>query len=291
MKCKICNKKSKNFLSLCRHVKSFHNFSILEYYQKYENFIIPKCKCGKLCKYKNGLNFYKSCGDDECVFLVRSMSMSKESRKKASENLKALRKRGIGNLTHKKSIPCEKVKKKLMDNNISFVEEFMPLSDRLFRIDIAFPDKKIGIEINGNQHYNNDGTLKKYYQDRHDLITSEGWELYEYHFSIAYNSNLDDLINMLKNKHSLSKFDYTFYIKQKKLRRSREDYFKIKNKNRDIEQQKYIPLIMNSNINFSKFGWVGKVAKILGIPTQHVNKWMKKYMLEFYENNCFRRNS
>lgn len=290
MECKICNRDSKNFLSLCRHVRSYHNLGVVQYYEQYENFNIPKCKCGNSCKHNKGLNFYKSCGNDECIFLVRSAAVTEENRNKASENLKALRKRGIGNFIQKKSVPCEKVKEKLSANNISFVEEFMPIDNRLFRIDIAFPNKKIGIEINGNQHYNLDGTLKKYYQDRHNLIEAAGWELHEYHFSIAYNSNLDDLINILKNNYSLDKFDYSFYIKPKKISRSRKEYFKIKNENWDIEQQKYIPLILNSEIEFSKFGWVGKVAKIICIPSQHVNKWMKKYMLDFYENKCFHRN-
>lgn len=33
----------------------------------------------------------------------------------------------------------------------------MPLDDRSFSLDIAFPEKKIGIEVNGNQHYERNG--------------------------------------------------------------------------------------------------------------------------------------
>ena len=80
----------------------------------------------------------------------------------------------------KKSIPCEKFKNILKSNKISFVEEFTPLIDRMFSIDIAFPDKKIGIEINGNQHYSSDGQLKPYYKDRHDLIEKKGGNYTKY---------------------------------------------------------------------------------------------------------------
>ena len=59
-----------------------------------------------------------------------------------------------------KSIPCEKVKEFLTNNGIKFVEEWVPLDGRNYSIDIAFPDKKIGIEINGNQHYDRNGKLK-----------------------------------------------------------------------------------------------------------------------------------
>lgn len=113
--------------------------------------------------------------------------MSKEAKDRASVRLKNLRKNGVGNLTHKKSKPCEHLKTLLVERGIRFTEEFLPLSDRLFRIDIAFPNEKIGIEINGNQHYETNGTLKKYYQERHDLIEKSGWKLFELHYSVVYN--------------------------------------------------------------------------------------------------------
>lgn len=70
-----------------------------------------------------------------------------------------------------KSVPSENLKSYLRSLDIEFVEEYNPLADRFFSIDIAFPNLMIGIEINGNQHYNKDGTLSSYYQERNDLIT------------------------------------------------------------------------------------------------------------------------
>lgn len=90
------------------------------------------------------------------------------------------------------SIPCEKLKQKLIELKINFTEEFQPLLHlkRFFSIDIAFPEHKIGIEINGGQHYDTNGSLKPYYQDRHDLICSNGWKLYEIPYHKAFNLNL-----------------------------------------------------------------------------------------------------
>lgn len=48
--------------------------------------------------------------------------------------------------------------------------------------------------------------------------------------------------------------------------------------------------LLDSNIDFSKFGWVGKASKIIGITPQKVNQWMKRNMLEFYNDKCFKRN-
>jgi hypothetical protein len=88
------------------------------------------------------------------------------------------------------SAPCEYLKQFLQSNNIEFISEYMPLLNRMFSIDIALPTYKLGIEVNGNQHYNKDGTLKSYYQERHNLIESDGWILIELHYSSCYNENI-----------------------------------------------------------------------------------------------------
>lgn len=95
------------------------------------------------------------------------------------------------------SEPCELLKRKLREAGIKFSEEYRPLAKRFFSIDISFPDKKIGIEVNGNQHYNPDKTLKKYYQDRHDLIIESGWILIELPYIEVFR---DDIVQEIKSK-------------------------------------------------------------------------------------------
>jgi len=95
-----------------------------------------------------------------------------------------------------KSVPCEFLKDKLKQNGFEFIPEYTPLQTRAFSIDIAFPEIKLGIEVNGNQHYNKDGTLKTYYQNRHDLIQADGWKLLELHYSSIYKEDLFDRIYM-----------------------------------------------------------------------------------------------
>ena len=62
-------------------------------------------------------------------------------------------------------------------------------------MDIAFPDKQIGIEINGNQHYERNGDLKPYYKDRHNYLECMGWKIYELHYKIPYSDKILDIIN------------------------------------------------------------------------------------------------
>lgn len=55
-----------------------------------------------------------------------------------------------------------------------------------------------------------------------------------------------------------------------------------------IDKRKY--LIINSNVNFNKIGWVQKISEIIKISPQKVNIWMKKHMEEFYKE-CYKRKS
>ena len=102
---------------------------------------------------------------------------------------------------HLKSPPCEFLKKIFRESGLVFIEEYVPLTDRAFSLDIAFPEKKIGVEVNGNQHYDKTtGLLAPYYKERHYLIEGAGWRLVELHFSMVYDKGfIGGLINDLKN--------------------------------------------------------------------------------------------
>lgn len=189
-----------------------------------------------------------------------------------------------------KSVPCEKLKGFLKESGINFVEEWQPLVNRFYSIDIAFPDKKIGIEVNGNQHYNRDGTLKEYYQKRHDEICNEGWTLYEIHYSQCHTPSI-----VLNNLKLGVQPDYTEYFKILEEKRKhaelnapmqRGEKMKINN---NKKYEKTIEDLKNSNIDFSNFGWVSKAAVVIGIKPQKVSNWMKRHMKDFYESNCFKR--
>ena len=108
-----------------------------------------------------------------------------------------------------KSIPCEKFKFFLNQKNVKFIEEFRVLEERYFSLDIAFPEKMVALEINGNQHYKPDGKLKPYYQERHDLIEAAGWKVIEIHFSLCYNEEyIENLIKTICEIPAVNDFDY-----------------------------------------------------------------------------------
>jgi hypothetical protein len=48
-------------------------------------------------------------------------------------------------------------------------------------------------------------------------------------------------------------------------------------------------LILNSNIDYSKFGWGVHLSKLLNITPQKSKKWVQKNMPAFYKEKCYRK--
>jgi hypothetical protein len=119
------------------------------------------------------------------------------------------------NKAHFKSVPCEKFKEWLTSQGIIFIEEYPALKDigRNYCIDIAFPDKKLGIEINGTQHYNSDGSLKPYYAERTKIFEENGWKLLQIPYTLCYKLEeiKNDVLNFIENGKKKLEFDYTNY--------------------------------------------------------------------------------
>ena len=189
------------------------------------------------------------------------------------------------------SKPCEHLKSYLKEKGINFVEEYEPFDDVNYCVDIAWPDEKIAIEVNGNQHYNRDGSLSKYYQKRHNLFESRGWKVFEIHYTKCYNININDFEDILK----LPIYDKNYVGKyfSKKDKNEKEKNKKIKenkilakqNKKQEIEEQhKQIiyNLINNSGIDFTKSGWSTKAYNYLLERNELWNKGILRCIRKYY---------
>lgn len=149
--------------------------------------------------------------------------ISDEAKKKISEKRKEWMKNNPErhpwrNKNRLKSEPCEKVKEFLKSLGVQFIEEFQPeIEDRFFSIDIALPDKMIALEINGNQHYERDGRLKQYYQERHDLLEAAGWNVFEIHYSACFKiEQWASFVKQITDAPSKKEFDYFSYKPKEK---------------------------------------------------------------------------
>lgn len=78
--------------------------------------------------------------------------------------------------------------------------------------------------------------------------------------------------------------DITYWLNLKKEKVKKET-----NKvNIELEKQRW-EIIQNSNIDFSKFGWVKEIAKLFGIAENKAGKYIKKHYPNFYKEKCFIR--
>jgi len=189
------------------------------------------------------------------------------------------------------SYPEKLVREYLETLSVKVIAEYIPDDfDRFFKIDFAVIEKKIAIEVNGNQHYKRNGEFNEYHINRQKYLESKGWIVVNIP---AINVNKDfenvklQLQNVLNCPQSTS-FEPIISQKQLKLENKYAKKRKREEEKKNNVQQK-IDLVLKSNIDFSKFGWVGKIAKLLNKPQHKINKWMKKNMLNFYEQQCFKR--
>lgn len=189
------------------------------------------------------------------------------------------------------SVPCEVFKRELTKAGLLFVQEFSPVPGRHFSLDVAFPTKRIGVEINGNQHYNSDKTLKKYYQDRHDLIVAEGWQVLELHYSIAFQKEkLAAAVKALKGCIDKVEFEYEFYLPEKKIKEKKE-----KNVSKRVTKEKCLQArrLSEERLTFYKTkilealpterGFAERAAKTIGVSSKQVRKTIKNHLPEFVE--------
>ena len=131
---------------------------------------------------------------------IPSRKHSEETKKSLSEKRKKFLKENPDKHPWRRStkftsIPCENLKKMLKDSGYVFETEFCPPEiDRSYSLDIAFTDRKLAIEVNGNQHYNRDGTLKDYYKERHAILEQHGWTILEIHYSTCFSESSMEMI-------------------------------------------------------------------------------------------------
>ena len=184
------------------------------------------------------------------------------------------------------SKPCEDLKEYLRKAGICFEEEVIVSTEKNYSVDILIGDKNLILEINGNQHYDKEGRLLPYYQERHDHIREIGWHIYELHYTLAYNFELClSIINSIEYASEI--LTYTKKEKKNKAKYgNRETSNMMMKKEYDEMNIKKIPSVISSGIIFSKNGWVNEVSKIIGIRHQKVKQWMIRYMPDFYLKEC-----
>jgi len=68
----------------------------------------------------------------------------------------------------------------------------------------------------------------------------------------------------------------------------KHELVKINKELKSLKDLKTLDELKSSDINFKKFGWVGKASKIIKIEPQKVSQWLIRVDKEFY-NSCYKR--
>lgn len=225
------------------------------------------------------------------------MKLSENHKINISKSLKKAHSEGrhpgwehINSNPDKMSYPEKFIQKILINNNI--YERYSVLHNlkiNKYFLDFAIIELKIDIEIDGSQHFRNDLAIL-HDKKRNLLLESIGWKIYRICW-IEFNNDTKQqilkLLNFIENaeKQTSVYYDIKLFKKQKKTKNEiildrKNKYYK--------SQEHYIDIVLNSNINFLKYGWVQKVAILINQKPSKVNKWMKNIMPDFY-TKCYKR--
>ena len=295
--CRICERKFESNIGFSLHLRK-HEMNFLDYHIKYERFKIPKCLyCKKNSKYAKGLFFRQTCGKQPCILQYRKRS--EETKKKLSKaRIKYLNENrdsivwtwACPTIENK---PEKEFRKIIQEYNINETihQYYIPKeSDRFFEIDFAILNKKIGFEINGNQHYDSNGKLKKYYEDREKYLQSLGWTIIQIHYSVCFDRiKIEEIIASalrkdVKSAHLISNKIINDRIKRKKKRELEKKEYRTKvqkNKKRRLTQFAQEKKIIQETIEKygRKLGIIKKIAGELNVTHTTARKKIQKFNL------------
>ena len=165
-------------------------------------------------------------------------------------------------------------------------------------IDFAFLNIKLAIEMDSQYHANRVEHDKK----KDQKLIDNGWKVYRIQwYDIKKDGTIEKFLDFLENIESKEPKMYGEYVlKYKEIKVEKEKSIKVKKEKvksnlsflRKIHYQKVYEerkqIILNSGIDFSKYGWVEKTKKLLNLSHSEIIRFMKKHMIEFY-SNCYSR--
>jgi very-short-patch-repair endonuclease len=159
----------------------------------------------------------------------------------------------------------------------------------LYEIDFANQERKIAIEIDGEQHYE-DRKMVDHDLKRDKILKDLGWKTIRIRWSQFQSLDKDQRKKVIDKIMTFTidpEKDIIFFYEFKKSQERSEKNKKYEEKKKIINER--INKILESNINFGKIGWVSLVSELLGIKKNGGGKWIRKNMPDFYLKECFKR--
>lgn len=92
-------------------------------------------------------------------------------------------------------------------------------------------------------------------------------------------------LSYVVKKYGKNFYDILYEIKDYSDIKRESEYLK---KIRQKENERW-ELIQNSNIDFSKYGWVKKVSNLFGISENKAGEYIREHFPKFYDEKCFKQ--
>lgn len=194
--------------------------TVIEYYTKYENFEIPKCKiCGSDCEYKKSLIFYKTCSSPECKIAQSKIGTThtdiskSKMRKKRLEYLSkksgktAWERRASGKLSYLEQWFFNKCIDYELHKKYDIVNEYSIFK---YSIDFAFINEKIAVELDGKCHFVNGEERIQTDVEKDECLIQNGWRVFRIRYDEFVDSKIDELISFIGGS-SVKNFDDKIY--------------------------------------------------------------------------------
>lgn len=167
---------------------------------------------------------------------------------------------------------AEEWTKKVLENELkdnTFVEEFH--IGKWF-LDFAWPNKKIGLEIDGSQHEWLE--RKKNDEEKDSFCLSQGWKILRLKWKdICNNTQLAIKIikEFVKNNEII---EYEFVQNQNKIKKGP---YRLDEKIWEERKEK----ILNCDVDLMKYGWIEKVIIQTGLTKRNINQTIKHFEIQF----------
>ena len=270
-------------------------------FSKENNESLKKASLKIISNYKNGKVKHPWLGrkHSEKTKEKISKSMALAHKEKRAWNI------GMSRWNNKPSYPEEWFMKVIENefNDKNYKREF-PFAK--YSLDFAWEYKKLCIEIDGDQHRRFE-SYKIRDLEKDKFLKEKGWKVLRISWKDLCNNTkkyillaktfVDNGEVYLDNELLKIKLNELKEVCSKKLTKLR----KIKKGQVDCngkvserilskeEIKNRNELILNSNIDFSKLGWLSKVSTLLNMSHSYTKRYMEKYLFDFYSEKCYNR--